>query len=268
MWERELTGPTQMPPPDKPKPQQKHAGVLWVQCLLCMALFAAAFAFYQLDRTGFCVFGEQYLAYLQQGTSLANYDKVFRFAEQNMEGVRAAALDLVQKASDYLTDQFGYGLAQSEAGQGGPAQTKETDDHSDVSLGSYLLSDRPFLPVDGFASSSFGSRLHPITHRQDFHTGIDLACAESTPVYAAFGGVVTECGQDDTAGLFVKVSHSQQVQTFYCHLSCILVRENQQLRRGECLGLVGQTGSATGPHLHFELIIDGLRVDPAQALQL
>lgn len=79
---------------------------------------------------------------------------------------------------------------------------------------------------------------------------------------------MAETGFNDINGNYVKMIHSGNVCTTYNHLSAISVQTGQRLRRGEVVGLVGSTGISTGPHLHFELLIDGVRVDPAPALGL
>ncbi len=123
-------------------------------------------------------------------------------------------------------------------------------------------------PLSGKITSGFGYRLHPVTGERDFHTGIDIAAAEGTPVVAALPGIVTEVGYDGIYGNYVRMSHGTNIETRYCHCSEILVEEGSQLREGERIALSGSTGMTTGAHLHFEVLADGLLADPASVLEV
>lgn len=124
-----------------------------------------------------------------------------------------------------------------------------------------LLSAPMRQPVQGIISSLFGVRTHPITGKPDFHTGVDFAAPLGTPIGAAWPGTVIETGESQIYGKFVTLDHGGY-QTRYCHCSAILVRAGMRLRQGETLALVGNTGVSTGPHLHFELIINGKAANP------
>jgi murein DD-endopeptidase MepM/ murein hydrolase activator NlpD len=100
-----------------------------------------------------------------------------------------------------------------------------------------------------------------------FHTGIDFTAATGTPVTAAGDGVVVDAGRRAGGyGQIVEIEHEQGVTTVYAHLSAVLVEPGQRIARGSTVGLVGATGDATGPHLHFEVRVRGAAVDPASAL--
>jgi murein DD-endopeptidase MepM/ murein hydrolase activator NlpD len=99
-----------------------------------------------------------------------------------------------------------------------------------------------------------------------FHTGIDYPAPMGTPVVAARDGVVSAVGPLAGYGNVVELSHGQGVSTLYAHLSQILVEPGRRVTRGTTVGLVGRTGDATGPHLHFELRLRGAAIDPAGAL--
>ena len=121
-------------------------------------------------------------------------------------------------------------------------------------------------------SSLFGTRVHPVTGQVRFHQGTDLAAAEGTPVVAAFSGRVEIAGWLGGYGLIVVISHGDTHETRYAHLSEVLVKTGQEVRQGTVIGLVGSTGLATGPHLHFEIwqkMKDGLvAIDPTPQLML
>lgn len=128
------------------------------------------------------------------------------------------------------------------------------------------------LIAPSIISSIFGSRVHPVTGQVRFHQGTDLAAPEGTPVVASFSGRVEIAGWLGGYGLIVVISHGDTHETRYAHLSEVLVKEGQEVKQGTVIGLVGSTGMATGPHLHFEIwqkMQDGLvAIDPTPQLIL
>lgn len=112
-------------------------------------------------------------------------------------------------------------------------------------------------PVSGRISSGYGWREHPIYHRRSFHTGIDIAAPAGTRVVASRAGRVVYTGYRGAFGLIVLIDHGQSVATMYAHLSRASVRSGQQVRRGATVGSVGCTGWCTGPHVHFEVRVQG-----------
>ncbi len=115
---------------------------------------------------------------------------------------------------------------------------------------------------DGRYTSHFGYRTNPISGDFAFHTGTDIAAPEGTRIRAAFNGVVTNTGFDKQAGNYIYLTHNDGLVTFYCHCSEILVDTDTVIRQGEAIALVGATGSATGPHVHFEVRKCGIRYNP------
>lgn len=123
-------------------------------------------------------------------------------------------------------------------------------------------------PVTGRLTSLFGYRNHPVTGAFSFHTGVDIAAAAGTPIAAMFSGVVKEVGQSDGWGNFVRLSHQNGLETFYAHCQTVYAQQGAVLRAGETLALVGSTGVSTGPHLHLEVRLNGVRMDPLWILNL
>lgn len=121
------------------------------------------------------------------------------------------------------------------------------------------------LPLDAPLSSPFGWRADPLGRGRRFHGGIDVKAAYGRPVPSAAAGRVVFAGEQGGYGTTVVVEHGPGLQTRYAHLSASLVREGQSVAVGETLGRVGSTGRSTGPHLHFEVIEDGRRIDPIRA---
>ena len=120
------------------------------------------------------------------------------------------------------------------------------------------------LPVASYVyvSSRFGERVHPITGELKHHNGIDLAANMGTAVYAADGGTVVLAEWYGGYGNCIMIDHGNGYKTLYGHLSYIGVSEGQAVHQGDTIGQVGSTGNSTGPHLHFEVYLNGSRVDP------
>jgi murein DD-endopeptidase MepM/ murein hydrolase activator NlpD len=103
----------------------------------------------------------------------------------------------------------------------------------------------------------------PFCPGHHIHTGIDLAAPTGTPVSSATAGTARTGFDPTAAGMYVEVFVDSHVRILYCHLSAILVRSGESVSPGQVIGLVGSTGRATGPHVHFEVQVDGRSVDPA-----
>lgn len=113
-------------------------------------------------------------------------------------------------------------------------------------------------------SSGYGLRMHPVLHYEKKHEGIDYAAATGTPVWAIGDGVVEAAGFKGANGNYVAIKHSNGLETFYCHLSAIGagIRSGVRVLQKRVIGLVGMTGRATGPHLHFALKKAGQFMNP------
>jgi murein DD-endopeptidase MepM/ murein hydrolase activator NlpD len=116
--------------------------------------------------------------------------------------------------------------------------------------------------LDGRITSDFGMRLHPIFKSYRKHPGIDFAAKTGAPIYAAADGVVTLAQHNGGYGNCVFIDHIYGFETRYGHMQKILVRRGQRVKRGDKIGLVGKTGIATAPHLHFEVHYMGKEVNP------
>lgn len=113
--------------------------------------------------------------------------------------------------------------------------------------------------------SGFGTRYHPILHYRRMHTGVDLSAKTGTPIYATGDGTVQVAGRSDDLsgyGIAVLINHGYGYQTLYGHMNDVKVRQGQKVKRGELLGHVGSTGLASGPHCHYEVWLNGNKVNP------
>jgi len=131
---------------------------------------------------------------------------------------------------------------------------------------------RKFLPslapiVDGWFSSNFGYRIDPFTGSQSFHEGIDFPAEVGTPVVAAASGKVVAAGPHPQYGKMVEIDHGNGLVSRYAHTSLVFVHEGDLVVRGQRVAAVGSTGRSTGPHLHFEVRLNGVPQNPARFLQ-
>ena len=117
-------------------------------------------------------------------------------------------------------------------------------------------------PVRGAVNSEFGTRQSPWTRASEFHAGMDIAAERGTPVRAPSRGTVTLAGPHGEYGIAVILDHGNDIRTVYGHLSQTSVRVGQPVERGTELGLTGNTGRSSGPHLHYEILVKGQPVNP------
>jgi murein DD-endopeptidase MepM/ murein hydrolase activator NlpD len=131
---------------------------------------------------------------------------------------------------------------------------------------------RKFMPtlapiLDGWYSSNFGYRIDPFTGLKSFHEGIDFPADQGTPIVAAASGKVIEAGYQPQYGKIVAIDHGNGLVSRYAHASVLYVHEGDLVVRGQRVGLVGSTGRSTGPHLHFEVRLNGVPQNPGRFLR-
>lgn len=126
-----------------------------------------------------------------------------------------------------------------------------------------LLSSTPSVsPVDGWITSGFGKRISPFTEELTMHKGIDIAAPIGSPILAPADGVVIYSGKKAGFGNFIMIAHNYGVVSRYGHNAQNMVHPGQRIKRGEQIGTVGMTGRTTGPHLHYEVLVNGKAVNP------
>ena len=126
-----------------------------------------------------------------------------------------------------------------------------------------LLASTPAIrPVVGWVTSKFGYRKSPYTSLREFHKGLDIAARRGTPIVASADGVVSFSGRKGLLGNLVTIDHGHGMVTRYAHAHKRLVRRFQKVKRGDKIALVGNTGKSTGPHLHYEVHLNGVPVNP------
>jgi murein DD-endopeptidase MepM/ murein hydrolase activator NlpD len=119
-------------------------------------------------------------------------------------------------------------------------------------------------PVHGWVTSGFGFRVNPFTGLTQMHEGLDISNRVGTPVIATADGIVSDTGKDSSHGIVMVISHGFGMTTRYLHLNKVFVRAGQKVKRGDKIAEVGMTGRSTGPHLHYEVRVNGIPVNPVR----
>ncbi len=149
----------------------------------------------------------------------------------------------------------------------------DTEELSLEELNSYIEDNESIIratpsiwPVRGWVTSEFGSRVSPFHEGIKFHEGIDIAAPTGTLIHAPADGIVTFAGWERGYGNLIIINHGYGLSTRYGHCADILVKKGQRVKRGQVIGTVGATGRATGPHLHYEVRVNGVPVNPRKYL--
>lgn len=163
---------------------------------------------------------------------------------------------VLKAEQDYLEDQYNAMQEESAKLENQIAAIQAASGGTPVFKGKFIL------PVHGRFSSPFGMRVHPISHVRKMHTGQDIAAGSGTPIKAAGSGKVITASYIRGYGNTVVLDHGGKISTLYGHCSRIFVRVGQYVTQGQKIAAVGSTGYATGPHLHFEVRVNGKPVNP------
>ncbi len=180
----------------------------------------------------------------------------------------AAGSKASSAAGDSSASVSGSSREALESGAGGEANIVENVILPDnVSLAALKLDRQAVKPVEGKMTSFFGLRDHPITSKSDFHTGVDFAAAEGTPIVTAFEGTVKKADYSEEIGNYIVLDHGKNLETRYYHCLKRLVKVGETVKAGQKIAELGNTGTySTGPHLHFEIEYNGKKYNPEWAL--
>ncbi len=121
-------------------------------------------------------------------------------------------------------------------------------------------------PTSGYISSTFGRRMHPLFRQMHYHTGLDFSTPSGEPIFAPANGKVVHSAKSQGLGLSVVLDHDFGIKTVYGHCSKLAVETGQEVRRGDIIGYVGRSGITTGPHLHYEVHVNGRPANPYKYL--
>jgi murein DD-endopeptidase MepM/ murein hydrolase activator NlpD len=177
------------------------------------------------------------------------------------EPVREAQDDSLAKGDERFRELFASWSALDTLDPQAPGAGSTIIDRPTISVPSRM-------PLDGARmTSGYGMRDHPILRQRRRHTGIDLAAPTGTPVYATADGIIERADWFSSYGLFISIDHGADLQTRYAHMSRLAVAAGDRVEVGDVIGYVGSTGRSTGPHLHYEVRVDGVAVNPIPYMQ-
>lgn len=227
---------------DKIRPQKNSVnGVILVQTFVCAFVIFLIVLTGKLSPETFEVLRKEYNEIMKTDMSAQEVADSVVSAAKTVTQFKAAAAEPVEESGDNEEKVVGVMAKVGEKGE-------------------------ITVPVHGRISSEYGYRTNPISGAYALHTGVDIAADEGTCIVAAYNGVVKDTGTGEKRGKYVLMEHSDGSETLYCHCSEIIADEDEVIMAGEPLALVGETGWATGPHLHFEIHRGGKSVDPLTVL--
>jgi murein DD-endopeptidase MepM/ murein hydrolase activator NlpD len=204
---------------------------------------------------------------LQQNKLAARHAPAASAAAEPTPASLAASDDVSQQQVKLSIDKF-YKL-RAEAMSGRVARALQSGLSPSFAGDWTVLADAPSLwPLEGRIGSSFGQRQDPINGEGAFHSGIDIDAPTGSPVRAAADGNVTDASMNAGYGREIIIDHGHDVMTIYGHLSAMAVVAGQHVIRGQVIGYVGQSGRATGPHLHYEVRVHKVPVNPYKYLRV
>ena len=252
MWENAAPQSESQKPPPRPACENGGDTLLWGQMLFCTVVLLVALAARMMG--------------------LPFYPELRRTFAQAMQPEQDFFLSTERYFSKF-TEKAAAAIAQALPATSETARQprRKPQPPANAREESYTPNFPLLFPLPGGSctrTSGYGWRTDPMGGGgTDFHLGHDLAAATGTPVLAAADGVVRVAGKHASYGNYLRILHADGDETLYAHMQYLFVSTGAVVTAGQGLGVVGETGNATGPHLHFEILHKGLRYDPAQALQ-
>ena len=178
--------------------------------------------------------------------------------------------NIISLKSDYQLQEVHKGLIHQMHKSLENLETEiEVTSISQTELSNFLKKQKSILvrtpaikPTDGWFSSGFGYRISPFTNQREFHKGLDIGNRVGTPIIAPADGLVVFVGREGSLGKMIAINHGYNLKTRYGHLNKFLVKKGQYVKRGQIIAEMGATGRSTGPHLHYEVQLNGVHVNP------
>lgn len=255
---------------EEPRKQPKDymVYIVTVQTVICVILFAGLLIFSFVGGDSYSSFKAQLNEKMSYDMGLSGLKDAFSSAVDFVMAPSAqwknpdGTLKKPEETTTSVIPQKSMGMGNSELSQ--ISETGKAPSNS--SFASYTITAAITDPLPmGRISSGFGYRVDPMSRKVGFHSGIDIAAKKGTPIAAAYSGTVKQTGKNSMAGNYVVLEHGGGLVTFYCHCSEIIAMEGQNIIAGETIAKVGSTGYSTGPHLHFEIRINGVKYNPLLA---
>lgn len=248
------------------------------QFTICALLFGSLYGLKQINSGIFHSINNEFFSKINENTLIDFNKEILPDKEEtkteesntvnsSVENKKTEEAEIKPKDTTDKTTESEH-LSAEIKGEGGQDYSVDSIDEipANVSVNSYVLNQRMFLPVKGETTSEFGVRNHPITNELKFHAGIDIAADSGTPIHSAFSGEVIVADYDNWNGHYLKIKHQGDIMTVYCHCQKLNVKKGDIVDAGDIIAYVGSSGSSTGPHLHFELRINNVSYDPKTAL--
>jgi len=248
-------------------PKGSLTRVVLTQALVCAILLGGLFLF---QKTAPNIYRQLKMAYTQVMQTDMSAREVWAAAARVFKNLReevyVAAPYTSQPATQAPTKPETELTSESVEAMGG-MDLSAAYAESNCSWAPLRTTVRSYPPIEaGRVTSTFGYRAHPTTGGDNIHTGLDIAADLGTPIHAAFYGVVAETGTGKEYGNYIILEHAGGLRTLYAHCDEVLAEEGMVLRAGDVIALVGSTGTSTGPHVHFEVRLNGMRCDPGEVL--
>lgn len=195
--------------------------------------------------------------------------KTFDFIKEEYNRIMSVDMDADEMAASAksVIDKASVPSDKEEKNEKSDSKNVETSngksDNETVAVMSLFKSDEKItVPVHGEITSEYGNRVNPVSGEYLMHSGVDIAADQGSEIRAAYSGIVSEVGKNSVGGNYISLIHKDGSETLYCHCSKIIAKKGDVIRAGETIALVGSTGRSTGPHLHFEICVNGETVDP------
>lgn len=251
------------------KPKDKNdlfVRLTYIQIGVCILIFALVFGAMKLNSDFFDGLRMDFLSLIETdyGTGSVSFFDIGSQWEKKEEKEEAEEEEESEEEAE--EDEDTIAEVQEEVREEEAAEIKSISKSYALHPVS-LQADTAVIPVSGRVTSGYGERIHPVYGGESFHSGIDIGAGEGTAVHAALDGKITDVGVGEKSGNYIKIDHGDGKETLYCHLSAFNVKEGVTVRKGDVIGFVGHTGLATGPHLHFEVHVNGEKVDPNTLLE-
>lgn len=240
---------------EPPRREGQGLVLLMAQTVLCVAALAVVFTMQYVKPREYKILGEYY-------TEITREDGDKKDEVMRLLATPITAQQLQQWWEDWqppkLAEVFAWADGQTAMGGEEPIFPRNAS-YRKVVVSVPAASP---LPMDAVITSDYGERTHPISGAWDFHTGIDLAAAAGTKIYPVYAGVIAAVGSNQSYGNYVKLRHSENLETIYCHCEAVLCKAGDEVTVEDAIALVGSTGVSTGPHLHLSVLTEGYYVDP------
>lgn len=177
-------------------------------------------------------------------------------AAEIVEPARETQEETFTTGDERFSELFASWSALDDSGPQVPGAAPSIIERSTISVPSRM-------PLAGARmSSGYGMRDHPVLRQRRRHNGVDMAAPTGTPVYATADGLIGRAEWFSSYGLYISIDHGADLETRYAHMSRLAVASGDRVEKGDVIGYVGSTGRSTGPHLHYEVRVDGVAVNP------